>query len=103
MTEELLKAKIGELRVINAHQAESLDRLKGTVDHWQRIAEENQEVAISLADLISGDTSYKTLCHDCEEVKECTFTVDPFDSEINGKDIYRWRCEDCLHASAYEI
>lgn len=42
-------------------------------------------------------------CEDCGEIKECTWTSDPFRDEIYGDETKHWLCEDCCFDSAQDI
>lgn len=42
-------------------------------------------------------------CEYCYNVKECTYTEDPFNCEINDNHEEHWLCEDCVYNSRMEI
>ena len=42
-------------------------------------------------------------CEGCGEVKECSYGLDPFSSEILYDDTPMWLCDDCIEESQMQL
>ena len=42
-------------------------------------------------------------CEQCGSEKDVSYCIEPYNADVNGKDIYMWICKECYHNNCMDI